>query len=123
MIPPTVVAVVGPPSCGKTTLIRSLVKRFCRQNLKTVKGPITVNAGRSRRITFIECTQDLNVMSDVARCVVPRPGIFGRICKKYRPTERFNDSAVGKVVLKNVKVGGKWLNLSGERGGRWVSWG
>jgi ribosome biogenesis protein BMS1 len=67
VIPPTVVAVVGPPSCGKTTLIRSLVKRFCRQNLKTVKGPITVNAGRSRRITFIECTQDLNVMSDVAR--------------------------------------------------------
>eukprot|EP00667_Euglena_gracilis_P001103 EG_transcript_1102 len=65
--PPTVVAVVGPPGCGKTTLIRSLVKHYTRQTLRSVKGPVTVVAGRARRITFLECTQDLNVMCDVAR--------------------------------------------------------
>eukprot|EP00668_Euglena_longa_P014485 GGOE01018475.1.p1 GENE.GGOE01018475.1~~GGOE01018475.1.p1 ORF type:complete len:1161 (-),score=460.16 GGOE01018475.1:68-3310(-) len=65
--PPTVVAVVGPPGCGKTTLIRSLVKHYTRQTLRNVKGPVTVVAGRARRITFLECTQDLNVMCDVAR--------------------------------------------------------
>ena len=42
---PLVVAVVGPPQVGKTTLIRSLVKRFTRQDLKEINGPVTVVAG------------------------------------------------------------------------------
>ena len=43
--PPVVVAVVGPPKVGKTTLIRCLVKNFTHQNLGTITGPITIVSG------------------------------------------------------------------------------
>lgn len=65
--PPMVVAVVGPPGCGKSSLIRSLVRKYCRQTLTDTKGPITVVAGKKRRITLIECANDLNSMIDVAK--------------------------------------------------------
>lgn len=58
---------VGPPQVGKTTLIKSLVKRYTKQSLSEVKGPITVVAGKNRRITFIECGNDLNTMMDVGK--------------------------------------------------------
>ena len=35
--PPALVAVVGPPKCGKTTLIRSLVKHYTKQNVNQIK--------------------------------------------------------------------------------------
>ena len=35
--PPMMVAVVGPPKCGKTTLIQSLVKHYTKQNVNQVK--------------------------------------------------------------------------------------
>ena len=44
--PPIVVAVIGPPKVGKSTLIGSLLKNFTRQNLSTIKGPITIVSGR-----------------------------------------------------------------------------
>ncbi|KAJ1650452.1 Glycoside hydrolase 2 (Mannanase, beta-galactosidase) [Dispira simplex] len=65
--PPVVIAVVGPPKTGKTTLIKSLVKRYTKHNLQEVKGPITVVSGKKRRLTFIECANDLNAMIDVAK--------------------------------------------------------
>ncbi|KPA85268.1 hypothetical protein ABB37_01613 [Leptomonas pyrrhocoris] len=65
--PPLLVAVVGPPGVGKTTLIRSMVKFYANRNLTTVRGPITVIAGRSRRITFMECPNTLSSMCDVAK--------------------------------------------------------
>ncbi|KAJ1985733.1 Glycoside hydrolase 2 (Mannanase, beta-galactosidase) [Dimargaris cristalligena] len=65
--PPAIVAVVGPPRSGKSTLIKSLVKRYTKQNLREIKGPITVVSGRRRRLTFIECSNDLNTMIDVAK--------------------------------------------------------
>ncbi|KAL1923885.1 uncharacterized protein VTP21DRAFT_6920 [Calcarisporiella thermophila] len=65
--PPIVVAVVGPPGTGKTTLIKSLVKRFTKHSLSEIKGPITVVSGKKRRLTFIECANDLNAMIDVAK--------------------------------------------------------
>ena len=43
--PPIVVAVVGPPGTGKSTLIRCLVKKYTRQNLSEIRGPITVVSG------------------------------------------------------------------------------
>ena len=55
--PPFVVLVQGPPGVGKSTLIRCLVKHCTRQSLSAVKGPITVVAGKSRRLTFVECPQ------------------------------------------------------------------
>ncbi|KAJ3364919.1 Glycoside hydrolase 2 (Mannanase, beta-galactosidase) [Allomyces arbusculus] len=65
--PPVVIAVAGPPGTGKSTLIRSLVKRYTRQNIHEINGPVTVVAGRKRRLTFIECANDLNAMIDVAK--------------------------------------------------------
>ncbi|CAG8469376.1 7185_t:CDS:10 [Gigaspora rosea] len=65
--PPVVVAVVGPPQTGKSTLIKSLVKRYTKHNLTEIKGPITVVSGKKRRITFIECANDMNCMIDVAK--------------------------------------------------------
>eukprot|EP00906_Rhabdomonas_costata_P026713 RCo038042 len=64
---PAVIAVVGPPKSGKTTLITSLVKLYARQKLVSIKGPVTVVAGRGRRATFVECGSDINSMCDVAR--------------------------------------------------------
>ncbi|EGC30096.1 hypothetical protein DICPUDRAFT_158216 [Dictyostelium purpureum] len=65
--PPYVIAVVGPPQCGKTTLIRSLIKNYTRHSINEVKGPITIVAGKKRRLTFIECNNDLNSMIDTAK--------------------------------------------------------
>lgn len=51
----------GPPrtQVGKSTLISCLVKHYTRQNLSDVRGPITVVAGKKRRMTFVECPSDL----------------------------------------------------------------
>jgi ribosome biogenesis protein BMS1 len=65
--PPIIVAVVGPPGTGKTTLIRSLVRRLTKTTISDIKGPITVVSGKRRRLTFIECSNDLNSMIDIAK--------------------------------------------------------
>ncbi|KAJ3388516.1 Glycoside hydrolase 2 (Mannanase, beta-galactosidase) [Entophlyctis sp. JEL0112] len=67
--PPVVVAVVGPPgvSTGKTTLIRSLVKRYTKHNLQEISGPITVVSGKKQRLTFMEANNDLNSLIDIAK--------------------------------------------------------
>lgn len=65
--PPVIVAVVGPPGTGKTTLIKSLIRRLTKTTLTEVKGPITVVSGKKRRLTFIECNNDLNSMIDLAK--------------------------------------------------------
>ncbi|KAI9183054.1 Glycoside hydrolase 2 (Mannanase, beta-galactosidase) [Blastocladiella emersonii ATCC 22665] len=65
--PPVVIAVAGPPGVGKSTLIKSLVKRYTRQNIHEINGPVTVVVGRKKRVTFVECTNDLNSMIDVAK--------------------------------------------------------
>lgn len=65
--PPVIVAIVGPPGTGKTTLIKSLVKKLTKTSLTEVKGPITVVSGKRRRLTFIEVKNDLNSMIDAAK--------------------------------------------------------
>lgn len=65
--PPVIVAVVGPPGTGKTTLIKSLVRRLAKTSLTEVKGPITLVSGKRRRLTFIEVGNDLNSMIDAAK--------------------------------------------------------
>lgn len=65
--PPTVVAVVGPPGVGKTTLMKSLIRRYTKQTLNQIQGPVTVVSGKKKRITFVECNNDLNSMIDVAK--------------------------------------------------------
>lgn len=54
---------------GKTTLLKSLVRRYTKQTLKDAKGPITVVTGKKRRLTFIECNNDLNSMIDIGKIV------------------------------------------------------
>ncbi|OHS93685.1 Ribosome biogenesis protein BMS1 like protein-related protein [Tritrichomonas foetus] len=65
--PPLIIAVQGPPKCGKTLLIKCLVKHFSKQVIVDVRGPVTVIANRGQRITFIEVPNDLNAMTDVAK--------------------------------------------------------
>lgn len=65
--PPSVIVVMGPPKVGKTTLIRSLVKLYTNHSLTTVTGPITVVAGKTKRLTFIECPNDTSAMLDCAK--------------------------------------------------------
>jgi ribosome biogenesis protein BMS1 len=65
--PPVIVAVVGPPGVGKSTLLKSLVRRYTKQTLNEVKGPVTVVSGKKRRLTFIECNSDLNSMIDIGK--------------------------------------------------------
>ncbi|MCJ1478091.1 Glycoside hydrolase 2 (Mannanase, beta-galactosidase) [Lambiella insularis] len=68
--PPIVVAVVGPPGVGKTTLIKSLIKRYAKHSLTSPTGPLTVVTSKRRRLTFIECPADsLASMMDVAKVV------------------------------------------------------
>lgn len=43
--PPVVVAVVGPPKVGKSTLIQCLIKNFTKQPLTVIKGPVTLVSG------------------------------------------------------------------------------
>ena len=68
--PPLVVGVVGPPGVGKTTLIKSLVRRYTKQTISDPRGPLTVVTGKRRRLTFIECPSDSLASSiDVAKVV------------------------------------------------------
>ncbi|KAI4243205.1 MAG: hypothetical protein L6R40_003573 [Gallowayella cf. fulva] len=66
--PPIIVAVVGPPGVGKTTLIKSLIKRYTKHTLSHPVGPLTVVTSKRRRLTFLECPSDsLASMIDVSK--------------------------------------------------------
>ncbi|CAM1331974.1 BMS1 (predicted), partial [Pycnogonum litorale] len=65
--PPIVVAIVGPPKVGKSTLMHCLIKNFTRQTLSSIQGPVTIVSGKKRRLTFIECNNDINNMIDIAK--------------------------------------------------------
>ncbi|KAK2910762.1 ribosome biogenesis protein BMS1 homolog [Channa argus] len=65
--PPVVIVVVGPPKVGKSTLIRCLIKNFARQKLGEICGPVTIVSGKKRRLTFVECNNDINTMIDLAK--------------------------------------------------------
>ncbi|PVF98480.1 DUF663-domain-containing protein [Serendipita vermifera] len=65
--PPVIVAVVGPPGVGKSTLVKSLIRRYTKHTLSEIKGPITVVAGKKKRLTIVECNNDLNSMIDIGK--------------------------------------------------------
>ena len=67
--PPVVVVVMGPPGSGKSSLIAALVKHFTRTGLGEggPMGPVTVVAGKARRVTFFECPNELSAMLDLAK--------------------------------------------------------
>lgn len=66
--PPILIAIVGPPKVGKSTLIQNLIKSFTRTNVTNINGPITIVTSKKRRITLIECNNDINSMIDIAKC-------------------------------------------------------
>jgi ribosome biogenesis protein BMS1 len=45
------------------------VRRFTKHNLGVPQGPVTVVSGKTRRITFVECGNDLNSMVDLGKVV------------------------------------------------------
>ncbi|KAJ8125616.1 hypothetical protein O1611_g8021 [Lasiodiplodia mahajangana] len=65
--PPRLVAIVGPPGVGKTTLLKSLVKRYTKESTSDPTGPITVVTSRKQRLTFVECPAELTAMVDIAK--------------------------------------------------------
>ncbi|KAK9299287.1 hypothetical protein QLX08_007645 [Tetragonisca angustula] len=65
--PPILVAIVGPPKVGKSLVIQCLIKSFVKQPLTNIVGPVTVVSGKKRRITFMECNNDINSMIDIAK--------------------------------------------------------
>ncbi|KAH6676827.1 hypothetical protein B0J14DRAFT_586368 [Halenospora varia] len=65
--PPRLVAIVGPPGVGKTTLLKSLVKRYAKETLSDPQGPITVVTSKRQRLTFVECPNELEAMVDISK--------------------------------------------------------
>ncbi len=65
--PPRLVAIVGPPGVGKTTLLKSLVKRYAKETLSEPQGPITVVTSKKQRLTFVECPNELEAMVDMSK--------------------------------------------------------
>jgi hypothetical protein len=58
---------VGPPGVGKTTLVKSLIRRYTKQTLNDIRGPVTVVSGKKRRLTLIECNNDLGSLIDIGK--------------------------------------------------------
>lgn len=52
-----VVLIQGPPGVGKTLLMKALIQHYTRHAVGNPQGPVTVVAGKHRRITFVECPQ------------------------------------------------------------------
>jgi hypothetical protein len=44
-----------------------LVRHYTRQTIGDIKGPITVVSGKQKRLTFLECPNDVSSMMDVAK--------------------------------------------------------
>lgn len=65
--PPIVIAIAGPPGVGKSTLMKSLIRRYTKHTLNEIRGPVTVVSGKTRRLTFVEVGNDLNSMIDVGK--------------------------------------------------------
>ncbi|KAL2260227.1 hypothetical protein VTK26DRAFT_5853 [Humicola hyalothermophila] len=65
--PPRLVAIVGPPGVGKTTLLKSLIRRYAKETISEPVGPITVVTSKKQRLTFIECPNELEGMVDIAK--------------------------------------------------------
>ncbi|TPX07662.1 uncharacterized protein E0L32_010660 [Thyridium curvatum] len=65
--PPRLVTIVGPPGVGKTTLLKSLIRRYAKETITEPQGPITVVTSKKQRLTFLECPNELEAMVDIAK--------------------------------------------------------
>ncbi|KAI1409332.1 DUF663-domain-containing protein [Hypoxylon sp. FL1857] len=65
--PPRLVTIVGPPGVGKTTLLKSLIRRYAKESITDPQGPITIVTSKKQRLTFVECPNELEAMVDLAK--------------------------------------------------------
>ncbi|CAK7263627.1 Glycoside hydrolase 2 (Mannanase, beta-galactosidase) [Sporothrix epigloea] len=65
--PPRLVTIVGPSGVGKTTLMRSMIRRYAKESITDPQGPVTVVTSKKQRLTFLECPNELEAMVDVAK--------------------------------------------------------
>ena len=149
--PPYVVLVHGPPGVGKTTLIRCLVRHWSRVDVKDIKGPITLVAGKQRRLTFVEAPQDMTAMVDAAKyadlVLLMIDGDFGfemetfeflnlmqvhgfpKVMGVLTHLDSFTDTKALKKTKKTLKhrfwseiyQGAKLFYLSGIKNGRYLN--
>lgn len=47
--------------------MQGLIRNYTKQKLTNIQGPVTVVTNKKRRLTIIECNNDLNSMIDVAK--------------------------------------------------------
>eukprot|EP01054_Gregarina_sp_Poly1_P005693 Gregarina_sp_Poly_1__5692@NODE_2_length_28028_cov_167_134223_g1_i0_p2_GENE_NODE_2_length_28028_cov_167_134223_g1_i0NODE_2_length_28028_cov_167_134223_g1_i0_p2_ORF_typecomplete_len1075_score187_84RIBIOP_C/PF04950_12/7e02RIBIOP_C/PF04950_12/2e77AARP2CN/PF08142_12/6_3e24PduVEutP/PF10662_9/1_1e12GTP_EFTU/PF00009_27/9_2e10AAA_22/PF13401_6/2_1e05AAA_16/PF13191_6/4_1e05Adeno_IVa2/PF02456_15/2_4e05NACHT/PF05729_12/0_00018NACHT/PF05729_12/6e02AAA_30/PF13604_6/8_8e05KAP_NTPase/PF07693_14/0_0002KAP_NTPase/ len=148
--PPYIVVVQGPPGCGKSTLIKSLIKHYTKQSVGAINGPITCVVSKARRLTFIECPNDLPGMMDLAKVtdlaivmIDSESGLemttfefinimqnhgFPRILGVLTKLDRFKDNKSLKKFKKNMKHrfwteiydGAKLFYLTGLQGKRYL---
>ena len=52
---------------GKTTLLKSLIRRYAKETISDPVGPITVITSKKQRLTFVECPTGLEAMVDMAK--------------------------------------------------------
>ncbi|GAA5857254.1 hypothetical protein JCM8547_009400 [Rhodosporidiobolus lusitaniae] len=101
-IPPVIVAVMGPSGVGRTTLIRSLVRRYTKNTMVDIKGPVTVVSGKNRRLTFIEVPNDLGAMIDVAKVadlvLVMIDGSFGFEMETFEALSALSSHGLPKLI-------------------------
>jgi len=44
-----------------------LLKHYTKHKLAKITGPITCRTGKTQRVTFIECPNDINAMMDLSK--------------------------------------------------------
>ncbi|KAF7684619.1 Ribosome biogenesis protein bms1 [Astathelohania contejeani] len=79
-VAPPLVVITGPKGCGKTTILRAIIKRITKRNIADPVGPITVTTPK-KPMTFVEVDHELPSLIDAAKtadlaiCVID--GSFG----------------------------------------------
>ncbi|KJP89190.1 hypothetical protein AK88_01068 [Plasmodium fragile] len=78
---PLIVAIQGPKGVGKTTLLKSLIKHYVGVSMNEVKGPVSIITKALKRYTFVEVSDDILSMIDVAKiadlCLLVIDGSYG----------------------------------------------
>ncbi|KDE08217.1 hypothetical protein MVLG_01484 [Microbotryum lychnidis-dioicae p1A1 Lamole] len=101
-VPPVIVAVIGPQGVGKSTLVRSMVRRYTKNTLADIKGPVTVVTGKNRRLTIIECPNDLGSMIDVAKVadlvLLMIDGSFGFEMETFEALSALSSHGMPKII-------------------------
>jgi len=65
--PPKLVAIIGGPKVGKTTLMKAIIKNYVPKKISDIKGPVTFSTSKKSRMTLFECNTELPSMMDIAK--------------------------------------------------------